>query len=75
MEANEIGTYCGETLPPTIVSTTESLWLNFMSDFSVVGNGFRLEYITNGLYWVEKLLHEFWNVYVTWGRMVLDFTD
>lgn len=59
MEANEIGTYCGETLPPTVVSTTESLWLNFMSDFSVEGNGFRLEYITNGLYCVGKLWHAF----------------
>ncbi|XP_071156308.1 cubilin-like isoform X2 [Mytilus edulis] len=48
MEANEIGQYCGSSLPPTIASTDNTLWLNFMSDYSVAGNGFRLEYITNG---------------------------
>lgn len=50
MEANEIGQYCGSSLPPTIASTDNTLWLNFMSDYSVAGNGFRLEYITNGSY-------------------------
>ncbi|XP_061178089.1 cubilin-like [Saccostrea echinata] len=46
--SNLIGTYCGNNIPPSITSTGEHLWLNFISDFSVAGNGFRLEYITNG---------------------------
>lgn len=44
----EIGTYCGNNIPPAISSSSEYLWLNFISDFSVASNGFRLEYITNG---------------------------
>lgn len=44
----EIGTYCGSNIPPAISSSSEYLWLNFISDFSVASNGFRLEYITNG---------------------------
>lgn len=50
MAANEIGTYCGERIPPAIASSGETLWINFMSDYSLAGNGFRLEYITNGMY-------------------------
>lgn len=44
----EIGTYCGSNIPSAISSSSEYLWLNFISDFSVASNGFRLEYITNG---------------------------
>ena len=48
MNAPLLGTYCGTDLPPAMASSGEQVWLQFMSDFSVANNGFRLEYMTNG---------------------------
>ena len=48
MNAPLLGTFCGTDLPPAMASSGEQVWLQFMSDFSVASNGFRLEYMTNG---------------------------
>lgn len=58
----EIGTYCGNNIPPAISSSSEYLWLNFISDFSVASNGFRLEYITNGRFVVVVVVVGFFVV-------------
>lgn len=66
----EIGTYCGSNIPPAISSSSEYLWLNFISDFSVASNGFRLEYITNGRFvvvvgfFVFFVFLQFWAIFV-----------
>lgn len=44
----EIGMYCGNNIFFVIFFFLEYLWLNFIFDFFVVSNGFRLEYIING---------------------------
>lgn len=41
--------YCGQAnLPSPVVTTSNHLWINFVSDSSVSLNGFRLEYATSG---------------------------
>ena len=49
-----LGTFCGSNLPPAMASTGDQVWLQFMSDFSVANNGFRLEYITNGMFYCSE---------------------
>ena len=39
-----LGKYCGSTLPPNLVSSTNSIFIHFKSDGSATGNGFHLEY-------------------------------
>ncbi|KAK3106526.1 hypothetical protein FSP39_021900 [Pinctada imbricata] len=39
---------CGTELPAPLASSGEMMWINFISDFSVAQNGFRLEWLTNG---------------------------
>ncbi|XP_050407117.2 cubilin, partial [Patella vulgata] len=46
--SNSIGRYCGNTIPPSISTNGSSLSLNLVTDQSVAGNGFRLEWITDG---------------------------
>ena len=41
----EIGRYCGQDIPETILSSSSSLHLTFRSDKSGVGKGFLLEWI------------------------------
>ncbi|XP_041372182.1 cubilin-like [Gigantopelta aegis] len=43
-----IANLCGTTIPDMISSSGKKLLLNFMSDASMAGNGFRLEWITDG---------------------------
>ena len=43
-----VGTYCGsDNLPEVIVSPRRHLWIRFVSDHSVSGEGFRLQYTLN----------------------------
>lgn len=42
-----IGRYCGTSVPGPIVSTTNQLWLQFGSDTSNTGHGFRAQYSVN----------------------------
>lgn len=45
-----INRYCGRTsLPPDVTTTSQWLYVRFVSDASVSHNGFRLEYIANGV--------------------------
>ncbi|XP_069787318.1 cubilin [Narcine bancroftii] len=44
IRARRIGTYCGSELPPAVSSTGNTLTLQFISDYSVNGKGFLLEW-------------------------------
>ena len=46
----QLAHYCGEDMPNprTITSTTDQLLVRFLSDYSVAGNGFRLEWRIEG---------------------------
>ncbi|WAR06635.1 CUBN-like protein [Mya arenaria] len=46
--STSLGTFCGTNLPQPISSSTDKVWINFITDHSVAKNGFRLQYITNG---------------------------
>ncbi|XP_052804288.1 hemicentin-1-like isoform X2 [Mya arenaria] len=46
--STSLGTFCGSNLPRPISSSTDKVWINFVTDSSVAKNGFRLEYITHG---------------------------
>ena len=39
-----IGEYCGQSLPPTFISSTNEAFLHFQSDESGTKSGFKLEY-------------------------------
>ena len=41
-----VGRYCGRDTPPGYVSASNSLYLNFRSDYSVSRSGFRIRYKT-----------------------------
>ncbi|XP_060075561.1 cubilin-like [Ylistrum balloti] len=43
-----LGKFCGTNLPDPVNSTSNKMLVQFMSDFSLANNGFRLEYVTNG---------------------------
>lgn len=45
---NQIGTYCGSVHPGLLHSNLEQVNLQFLSDASVAGNGFRLEWVVDG---------------------------
>ncbi|XP_078578599.1 plasminogen-like [Branchiostoma floridae x Branchiostoma japonicum] len=42
--ATYIGRYCGTTLPPSVTSLGNSMWIRFRSDASVARQGFKLTY-------------------------------
>ncbi|XP_023335557.1 cubilin [Eurytemora carolleeae] len=46
-----IGRYCGTTPPPTIKSTSNQLYIQFRSDYSVSHSGFRASYKTDSAVW------------------------
>ena len=43
---SEIGSYCGDTLPPDFQTTSQTLIVHFRSDSSVTFNGFKFNWIT-----------------------------
>nr|KAG5692365.1 hypothetical protein BaRGS_007978 [Batillaria attramentaria] len=43
-----LGRYCGNTMPPALASTGNLVLVNFVTDSSVVGSGFHLDYATHG---------------------------
>ena len=47
-DANEIGKYCGANVPGSIHTNLDLLSVEFLSDASVAGNGFRLEWVIDG---------------------------
>ena len=42
--AQMIGKYCGQSTPPSFISSTNAAFLHFLSDGSVALTGFKLEY-------------------------------
>ena len=38
----QLGRWCGDTLPPAISSSADTVLVHFQSDYSVAHNGFRL---------------------------------
>ena len=46
--STSLGRFCGSTLPGLITSSSDKVRINFVTDSSVTGTGFRLEYVTNG---------------------------
>uniref|UniRef100_A0AAY4CTR1 CUB and Sushi multiple domains 3a n=1 Tax=Denticeps clupeoides TaxID=299321 RepID=A0AAY4CTR1_9TELE len=47
--APRLGSYSGTTIPPLLNTTSNNLYLNFISDISVSAAGFHLEYTAIGL--------------------------
>ncbi|WAR06690.1 CUBN-like protein, partial [Mya arenaria] len=41
--SSSLATLCGTDLPQPLASSTDKVWINFVSDYSVASNGFRLE--------------------------------
>ena len=39
-----LGTYCGTTIPPNHISSTNEVFIVFQSDIAVTKNGFMLQY-------------------------------
>ncbi|XP_070174131.1 cubilin-like [Littorina saxatilis] len=46
--STSLGKFCGSSIPDLVTSTSDKVRVNFVSDSSLAGNGFRLEYFTNG---------------------------
>ena len=46
--ATVLGFYCGENVPTRISSSMDRLIIDFVSDYSVAHNGFRLEWVVEG---------------------------
>ncbi|XP_064643493.1 cubilin-like [Lineus longissimus] len=46
--ANSLGKFCGNQLPPNMASTNRYFLIKFISDYSLAGTGFRLEWLTDG---------------------------
>ncbi|XP_070536661.1 cubilin-like [Ptychodera flava] len=42
--ADFIGRYCGESIPPPVTTSGNTLWIKFFADLSTSGTGFRAEY-------------------------------
>jgi hypothetical protein len=43
-----IGKYCGDSIPPSYVSSSNEILIHFQSDGSVIKNGFKMEYNPSG---------------------------
>ena len=43
-----MGIYCGTTMPPDMISVGNAMYLKFVTDATVVGSGFRIEYESIG---------------------------
>ena len=43
-QSPSLGEYCGNSIPTSLVSTNNQLFLKFKTDFSVNGKGFMIEY-------------------------------
>lgn len=57
-----IGRYCGDQLPPPVLSTHNFLWLRFKSDSSVDAAGFLANYTTldvacGGIFTASQVRH------------------
>ncbi|PVD35988.1 hypothetical protein C0Q70_02958 [Pomacea canaliculata] len=46
--SNLLGKYCGSSIPSPLSSSGDQVWIRLVTDISVRGNGFHLEYITHG---------------------------
>lgn len=46
--STQLGTFCGANHPGLIHTTQDQLHIQFVSDQSVAGNGFRLEWVIDG---------------------------
>ena len=71
-----LGKFCGNTIPGLITSTSDKVRVNFVSDSSLTGRGFRLEYMTggehccifvtgklaNGKLWLFSVSYKLWSV-------------
>ena len=44
IQSPSLGEYCGNSIPTSLVSTNNQLFLKFKTDFSVNGKGFMIEY-------------------------------
>ena len=44
IQSPSLGEYCGNSIPTSLVSTNNQLFLKFKTDFSVDGRGFMIEY-------------------------------
>ena len=44
MQSPSLGEHCGNSIPTSLVSTSNQLFLLFKTDFSVDGKGFMIEY-------------------------------
>ena len=43
-----IGKYCGNSIPPSYVSSSNEILIHFQSDGSLTKNGFKMEYNPSG---------------------------
>ena len=44
IQSPSLGEYCGNSIPTSLISTNNQLFLKFKTDFSVNGKGFMIEY-------------------------------
>ena len=47
-DSDLINSFCGDNLPPEILSTSNQLYVKFHSDFAVTNTGFRASYTQQG---------------------------
>ena len=59
--ANLIGTFCGYKMPKDIKSTSNSLWIKFVSDGSVQKAGFSASFMKEWVVWLERRASKYLN--------------
>ena len=59
------GKFCGSSIPPAVVSSTNELLLHFVSDDSTTGKGFRAHYMAGKWMYMFLLRENFANFNIT----------
>ena len=43
-----IGTYCGDSIPPSFISSSNEIFLHFLTDWMITELGFKIQYNPSG---------------------------